>query len=765
MGKRRGRAAGLALALVLLFMGLAGCADTKGDAVGNTKPGGSEEAQENAGGNGGDSADAFSDDYGGKGRFLEKELTLPEAADHVIAAEKLSDGSITAIGYNANSMQYYLMNTKDMGESWDSKDIQGMNMFYVANAAIAPDGSAILTDPYGKEVAIVSPEGTASAGSLTMPQGNGSSENQVQQMAYTADGRLILLDLNGDLYRTDVSVGTLERLSKDISEEVYYFGIAGNDVIAVLGSGVYCLNGETGEVEADDTLKQVMDSSKNPIASENNYPYLFAAGAEENSVIYVSHEGLFFHQMGGSVNEQLINGALVSLGDNSLGLIRAITVDDETYLVLGSDSLGKPRFYRYTYDAEASAVPEKQLKVYALEDSIPLQQAITYFQKQNPDVFVKKTIGLSGGDGITAEDALRTLSTDIMSGNGPDVLILDGIPVESYIEKGILADIKGLIEEVESADGLFENIKEAYIRNGSIYEIPSRFCFSVAEGEGEIPTESLPAFMDYAKGQKTANPDTGILVPMSVRGLLHELYYADSAGWQKEDGSLDEERVKLYLTAAKEWHEMDSYPAEEYNDQVENYSFRFGGLYGSSGNLANFRMCQKGTAAIGTIASIDDVQTIHAIEKQAGGKYQVFGEEGGSFMPYVSVGIAAGSAENQDAQNFVKGLLGKECQSASATGFPINRAAYQEHLKNQKTYSMGTSMSDGTSVGYEAEVLTEEQAAFLKKQIEGLKRPALADRVIQDLVVDEGEKCLNGSQSVEDAVTAIMQKVKLYLSE
>ena len=284
MRKGRKRAAGLVLALLLLLVSLTGCADTKSDGSGNGNPNGSKEAQEQAGGNSGDSADAFSDDYGGKGRFLEKELTLPEAADHVIAAEKLSDGSISAIGYNANSMQYYLMNTKDLGESWDSKDIQGMEVFYVANAAIAPDGSAFLSDPYGKEVALISSDGTASAGSLTMPQGNGDSENQVQQAAYTADGTLILLDLNGDLYRADASSGTMEKLSKDISEEVYYFGIAGNDVIAVLGSGVYCLNGETGEAKADETLKQVTDSSQNPIASENDYPYLFAAGTEEDTM-------------------------------------------------------------------------------------------------------------------------------------------------------------------------------------------------------------------------------------------------------------------------------------------------------------------------------------------------------------------------------------------------------------------------------------------------------------------------------------------------
>ena len=45
-------------------------------------------------------------------------------------------------------------------------------------------------------------------------------------------------------------------------------------------------------------------------------------------------------------------------------------------------------------------------------------------------------IGTSGEDSVTVSDALRTLNTDIMAGKGPDILILDGMPVENYIQKG-----------------------------------------------------------------------------------------------------------------------------------------------------------------------------------------------------------------------------------------------------------------------------------------------------------------------------------------
>lgn len=760
--KKRNRAAGLVLAAVLAITSLAGCSDTKG----NPEAGGSAGTENNAGTGGGDSKDAFSE-AGGKGRFLETELTLPEQIDHLTTVRKLSDGSISAVGFDANSLVYYIMNTTDLGETWQTTEIQGMEQFYVNGAAISPDGGAALLGYYG-EMDLVTRDGVASSANLNLPaySGDGDTKNQVLGAAYTEDGTLLILDMGGALYQADTGTGEMKKISANIPEKIDYFGVTGNQAAAVTASGITLLDGQTGVVTEDEALRQVTNSRLEGTANIGVYPVVFTEGAEAGSVIYVNHEGLFYHRAGGSVNEQLINGQLVSLGDGSLDFYGVISVDESNYLVAGSDSLSTPRIYRYTYDAEASAVPEKQLKVYALEDSSVLQQAITYFQKQNPDVFVKKIIGLSGGDGVTAEDALRTLSTDIMAGNGPDVLILDGIPVESYIEKGILADISDLVEEVEGTDGLFENVKAAYTRDNGIYEMPTRFYFSAVEGEEEalVAGSSLTSMLDYMKKAKEANPESHSLPPKTASGLLYELYYAASAGMKTEDGSISEEKLKEFLTAAKEIFELDTYPTDEYNTEVKNYSVWGGMLYGSLSGSS--RLGYESIYDIGTVTDFDRVQSIYGAEKQLNGNYRPFGGENASFVPYVSVGVAEASEAGELARAFVKGILGKDCQSAANEGFPVNRAAFIEKQGQQKAYSVGTSRPDGSgSYGIEVDVLTQEQVDILTKQLEGLKQPALNDRVIQELVIEEGIKCLNGSQSVEDTVSTIMQKVKLYVSE
>lgn len=759
--KKRNKAAGLVLAVVLAITSLAGCSDTKGGAE---TEGGSNGG---ASGNAGNETAGNETAGGGKGRFLETEVSLPEQIDHLTTVRKLSDGSISAVGYNANSLTYYILNTTDLGETWQTTEIQGMEQLYVNNSAISPDGGAALLGHYG-EMALVSRDGTASNISLTLPaySGGGDTRNQVSAAAYTEDGTLLILDMEGALYQADTGTGELKKISTNIAEDIDYFGVAGNQAVAVTPSGVILLDSKTGAIAEDEALKQVTNSHQEGYASTGVYPVVFTEGAQEGSVIYVNHQGLFYHRAGGSVNEQLINGQLVSLGDSSLSFYSVITVDESNYLLAGMDSLSTPRIYRYTYDGEASTVPEKQLKVYALEDSSVLQQAITYFQKQNPDVFVKKIIGLSGGDGVTAEDALRTLSTDIMAGNGPDVLVLDGIPVESYIEKGILADISDLISEVENADGMFENIKAAYTRDNGIFEMPSRFYFSAIEGDEAALSagSSLTSMLEHMKKVKEENPESKGLPPKTASGLLYELYYAASAGLQAEDGSVSEEKLTEFLTAAKGIYEMDTYSQEEYNTEVKNYSIWSGMLYGSLSGSS--RLSYKSTLDIGTITDFSRVQSIYGAEKQLGGNYRPFGGDNASFVPYVSVGIASGSEAEEMAREFVKGILGKACQSAANEGFPVNRAAYVEKQGQQKAYSIGSSSPDGSEIiGIEVELLTQEQVDILTRQIEGLKQPALTDRVIQELVIEEGIKCLSGSQSVEDTVSTIMQKVKLYVSE
>ena len=68
------------------------------------------------------------------------------------------------------------------------------------------------------------------------------------------------------------------------------------------------------------------------------------------------------------------------------------------------------------------AVPQENLKVYSLEKNVDLSTAVSFYQIQNPDVFVEYEVGMDEGEAVTREDAVRKLNSKILAGEGPDVL-------------------------------------------------------------------------------------------------------------------------------------------------------------------------------------------------------------------------------------------------------------------------------------------------------------------------------------------------------
>ena len=105
------------------------------------------------------------------------------------------------------------------------------------------------------------------------------------------------------------------------------------------------------------------------------------------------------------------------------------------------------------------------------------------FQREHTDVYISYEIGCAGEEGFNWEDALKSLSTQLLAGKGPDVLDLTGLPWESYAEKGVLLDLSGDLAEL-SADGeLLENIAGACVlADGTCPALPAQFDVPLLHG-------------------------------------------------------------------------------------------------------------------------------------------------------------------------------------------------------------------------------------------------------------------------------------------
>lgn len=720
--------------------------------------------------------DAGSAQSGEAGRFTETEIALPEGLSYMQAMAKLEDGSIALLAQNNDTNTYSILNSSDMGESWEETPLDELGEAYISPAAFASDGAAALfeldsadEDTFTYTLRLVPKQGEMQQVDLQLLGRDDGNSSLLRQAAYDSQGNLFAIDTEGRLLKINPSDGSCSQPFDTNGVSLYYFSIAGNTLCAVYDDGVMLFNTATGEaLDNEDAMDELVKNTDyaHALGYDRGAPMIFAQ-SDDDSILIVNHEGIFRHMLGGSVNEQLANGEMLSLSDPEMVFLSAVMLDANNIIVAAFTDSGDDKLLHYTYNASASATPEKELTVYALEDSTLLRQAVTVFQKNNPDVYVKLEIGVSEDNGVTTEDALKVLNTNIMAGKGPDVLILDGMPVDSYIEKGILEDISDVVDEVEQEDGLFSNIRDAYRQDGKQYVMPMRFFTSIVTGDAESVAagSSLKTLADRAESLKKQGNTSYIFMPRREDDLLHDLLCADSASWQKEDGTIDADKLTEFLTQAKRIYDVDSFSEE----QLPEESYWTNGEYiiGSAENTGYLMgMTQIG---YGTFTNMAQLQLLYSVQVQSKTTFGLLDTDSvKSFTPYLLAG-AVSDGDTDTAKQFVKELLGKEANSGIDSGIPVNRAAYEAACADvMEETDMALSMSrgeEGKRIDVDYIALTQEQIDACTAMLEGLTESSITDRVIQDLVLEQGQKYLDGTQALDETVSEIQKKINLYLSE
>ena len=234
--------------------------------------------------------------------------------------------------------------------------------------------------------------------------------------------------------------------------------------------------------------------------------------------------------IGGAVVEQVINGGLSSFSDPTKHVAKMIRMAEEGFMVAFSEG----KISSFTYDANISTVPSQTLTAYSLTENDILRQAIIRYQGSHPDVYVEYKVGMDEEGSVTREDAVKKLNTEIMAGKGPDFLLMDGLPVNSYVEKGVLADLTPYLAEIEKEEKILSNIKESFTADGKICMIPAAFTVSMYMTDKENMTDvsDLSSLADMM-GERGAWPP-----PPGLRRRDSSIQRNCPAIWSRRRGSM-----------------------------------------------------------------------------------------------------------------------------------------------------------------------------------------------------------------------------------
>ena len=367
---------------------------------------------------------------------------------------------------------------------------------------------------------------------------------------------------------------------------------------------------------------------------------------------------------------------------------------------------------------------------------------------------------------------LTRLNADIVSGDVPDIMILNSqMPVESYIAKGVFADLNEFLEkdsQVKKED-LMPNVLKALSTEDGLYRIAPSFSVTTFAGKTADVGAEPGWTMEEAMALLASKPEgTQLLSEMTSSGFM---YYAmwicgqEYVDWGKGECHFDTEGFKKILEYA------NSLPREiDYSAVMDDESYwaEMETQYRSGKTILNF-------------------QYLSGFRDYAYAKQGVFGEDitmvgfptenglGGCLNIDQTMAISALSKNQEAAWEFLKNFFTEEYQDSLGYDFPVRISSMKklEEAAWEKPYFIN---EDGNKETYDDYIyvggvemelvpLTQEETGAVLDYIMSLDNICIYNEELNNIITEETESYFSGQKTVDEVVDIIQSRTKIYVSE
>lgn len=420
---------------------------------------------------------------------------------------------------------------------------------------------------------------------------------------------------------------------------------------------------------------------------------------DEGVYLFNSVKGISFKSKDSEEWKSVVSPDRKQLADASNGIIQAYVINDKSFFVhFGDDSM-----MTYTYDPEAEDVISAEVNIFMREDVALLQKAISIYQKDHKDVKINIV--------NYAERPVDALNAEILAGEGPDLLVLDTMPIQTYIDKGVLADLSDIASECYNKEGCYKNVIDAYKQGEGIWAIPMRFQVPMLWGKNEIINEahSLEELAEY----RESHPDE-VLFKKNMVELAYQMSVF-SEPFMCEGGNYSREKLTQYINLLKKIGVQEGEITNQiYGERLEVEPSKYTELLDfANGESSLFLVAPRN---VGDIARADSMLDARKQEDVGVKALEINGK-----VPFMANGVLAIN-KNSKHQDIVKDIiriaLDEEVQGeVNYLGIPITETAlktqeqflthYEDEMKDDKGRSV-TVDNDITRVYDECKTIWKE---------------------------------------------------------
>lgn len=543
---------------------------------------------------------------------------------------------------------------------------------------------------------------------------------------------------------------------------------------ALCGQDFYLLvEDETGtkQIRKYDLPEQIWENMENEelvqaLKKTTGYGCLAADPLAE--MLYTEGEGIVKYcvekdETTHAINEEVLSGCIDTINEPITGL----AVQGENIVVCTAGKSGSESNL-YFLQKEQTKKNEKDktdtgkntvLKIYSLKENSMIRSSLAFFRREHTDISINYTVGYTGEDGFSVSDAIRKLNTEIMADEGPDIIVLDNLPVEEYISKGVLEPVTDIVNEKK--DEIFFNMIEGYNKESEIFCVPTTFRIPVIIGNSEVVSaESSKAVIDQMEQQES---------PVLTRQDFPyaAMYMFVTSDMVEKDG-MNEEKLTAYYNDLLRLKEMgnvtDKIVGESdysMNQTVDIFP------YGES-DVPSDIYFGEAKAGVGQIAYADSYIKLNSARKQADIQFDYLNKSGGNYyIPTEVLGINSRSFYKDAAKEFLSLYLTEEVQNTNTMGFSINRNSMRNSAAvtdSPQYYSTIYKNLEDTS-GLDLYTLSTDEFNELLQFVELADTPVRVDAVVTETVMEQADKILYEGLDVQTAVKTVCDKINLYLKE
>lgn len=481
---------------------------------------------------------------------------------------------------------------------------------------------------------------------------------------------------------------------------------------------------------------------------------------------------------------------------------------------------GDGKLMRYVWDENAIATSSDRLSIFSLYDDAAVRLALSEFKRIRPDVSLEYNTAFGRkpssqeaqtgmqtpvAHGITPqmeEEALRTLNTQLLAGDGPDVIFLDNLPFDSFVRSGILADITDFVNEDSN---IMRPIIEPMFIDGKVYAVPTNFALPILfGGSANIPVQSLdelakavstgaalPEAMQihpnasaqeeyYYMQQANAPRDIAMqpfIIPPSLENLFDALYPSSALAIFPQLNSVNTDALENFLQAMKAI--SDKYDlARGANNWAETRPQNT--VSGSAMAFAE-RRARTGYDVLATTAQFSEITNLlfwsgepmpaddgtmqepgATIEDLQVAYEPMPGLASGVYLPAQLVGITTTAEQPDVAMLFLSTLLSDDLQANNmGAGLPVTQTAFENALTAYETSvrerQENNERFSNTRIVPDTDTLLEIIGA--------LSTPYYENTHLRDTVFSITRQYCEGVIALDAAVSEIENATQLYFAE